>query len=229
MVKLLHTADLHLGLEYGQFDEDHQRKLSRARLAVVEPILALAEQYDVNAVLWAGDIFDTPEPPEDWWRGFAHALTARPGWNRPVVLLPGNHDALVRGSVFHPDHPFRQLLPSWVHVVDCDGFTLDLAPDAVLLAAPCRSRAGADDLALSLPARGEGDRRIRIGLVHGSTFDLPDHQTNFPIASDAPQQRGLDYLAVGDTHAYRCLSTDGIAPIVYPGTPEPTRFGESET
>ena len=63
--------------------------------------------------------------------------------------------------------------------------------------------------------------------MHGSTFDLQGYQTNFPIARDAPQQRGLDYLAVGDTHGYREIPENGVAPIVYPGAPEPTRFGES--
>lgn len=114
-------------------------------------------------------------------------------------------------------------------MVDSDTFELPLADDAVLLAAPCRSMAGAEDLALSLPCRADGDGRIRIGLVHGSTFDMEGYQTSFPIARDAPQQRGLDYLAVGDTHAFRVISDNGKAPIVYPGAPEQTRFGESGT
>jgi len=227
VLKLLHTADLHLGCEFGQLDADDRRKLARARLAVVEQILALAEQYGVDAVLWAGDIFDISNPSDDWWEGFARALTVRQGWTRPVVLLPGNHDPLHEGSVYHRNHPFRQLLPTWVHVVDTDAFELELGPNAVLYAAPCRSTAGAEDLSLSLPARTDGDRRIRIGLVHGSTFDLPGYQTNFPIARDAPEQRGLDYLAVGDTHGYREIPENAIAPIVYPGAPEPTCFGDA--
>lgn len=227
MLKLLHTADLHLGLEAAQFDDYARRRLAHARLDVARQILSLADQYAVDAVLWAGDIFDTPEPGEDWWKGFAEVLSARSGWSRPVVLLPGNHDPIKPDSVFHPGHPFRKLLPSWVHVVDSDPFELALSADAVLYAAPCRSMAGAEDLALSLPARPDGDTRIRIGMVHGSTFDMEGYQTSFPIARDAPQQRGLDYLAVGDTHGFRVIADGGLAPIVYPGAPEQTRFGES--
>ena len=229
MLKLLHTADLHLGLESAVFDADARRRLARARLDVARTILSVAEQYAVDAVLWAGDIFDTPEPSEDWWRGFAGVLSGRQGWTRPVVLLPGNHDPVKPNSVYHPDHPFRALLPGWVHVVDSDTFELALGDDAVLVAAPCRSMAGAEDLELSLPCRAEGDGRIRVGLVHGSTFDMEGHQTSFPIARDAPQQRGLDYLAVGDTHAFREIHDGGKAPIVYPGAPEQTRFGETGT
>ena len=69
VLKLLHTADLHLGLESAQFEPDARRRLARARLDVANTILSVAEQYAVDAVLWAGDIFDTPEPGEDWWRG----------------------------------------------------------------------------------------------------------------------------------------------------------------
>jgi len=87
--------------------------------------------------------------------------------------------------------------------------------------------AGAEDLALTLPGRPEGDARIRVGLVHGSTFDMEGYQTSFPIARDAPARRGLDYLAVGDTHGLRVITESGVAPIVYPGAPEQTRFGES--
>jgi DNA repair exonuclease SbcCD nuclease subunit len=228
MLKLLHTADLHLGCEFNQLDPDDRRKLARARLEVVEQILALAEQYSVDAVLWAGDIFDTPNASEDWWKGFAKALGVRRGWTRPVVLLPGNHDPLNDGSIFHGDHPFRNLLPPCVHVVDCDDFELPLGPDAVLYAAPCRSTAGAEDLSLSLPVRADGDQRVRVGLIHGSTFDLPGYQTNFPIDREAAQKRGLDYLAVGDTHGYRVIPANAIAPIVYPGAPEPTGFGETD-
>lgn len=229
MLKLLHTADLHLGLESAQFDPDARRRLARARLDVARAILSVAEQYAVDVVLWAGDIFDTPEPVEDWWRGFATVLTSRHGWTRPVVLLPGNHDPIKPDSVYHPDHTFRKLLPEWIHVVDSDKFELALTPDAVLFATPCRSMAGAEDLAMLLPGRPESDTRIRVGLVHGSTFDMEGYQTSFPIARDAPKQRGLDYLAVGDTHGFRVITEGGVAPIVYPGAPEQTRFGESGT
>jgi DNA repair exonuclease SbcCD nuclease subunit len=228
MVTLLHAADLHLGLEFGQLREEDRLKLARARLDVVDQILSLADQYSVDAVLFAGDIFDSPDPGEDWWRALADKFRARRTWTRSVVLLPGNHDPLTPGSVFSRDHEFRSALPEWVKVVDSDSFELPLGETAVVLSRPCRSRAGAEDLALALPMRAAGDSRIRIGLVHGSTFDLPDHQTNFPIARDAARQRGLDYLAVGDTHGYRVIGSEAEPPIVYPGAPEPTKFGESE-
>jgi hypothetical protein len=113
----------------------------------------------------------------------------------PVVLLPGNHDPLLADSVWSPGHPFRSALPAYVHVVDRDDFELALGPEAVVLARRCRSRAGERDLAMALPERPPGDVRIRVGLVHGTSFDSPDWQTNFPVRRDAGVLRGLDYLA----------------------------------
>jgi DNA repair exonuclease SbcCD nuclease subunit len=147
---------------------------------------------------------------------------------RPTFLLPGNHDPLQTGSVYHRDHPFRRALPAWVHVVDSDDFTCDLNGIAVLHARPCRSRAGQEDPALALPGRLAGDERIRIGMVHGSTFDAADCQTNFPIAKDAAARRGFDYLALGDTHDFRDVPHHAQPPVVYPGAPEATTFGEPD-
>lgn len=226
-LKILHTADWHLGRSFPAFAEEDEKKLTRARIEAVEKLLGIAESYQVHAVLCAGDLFDDPAPDETWWRALLAVFAKRQWKNRPVFLLPGNHDPLWPNSVWAEDHPFRRGLPSWVHVVDRDDFEFPLSDEAVLYAAPCRSKAGSDDLALKLPARQLGDRRIRIGLVHGQTFDIPGHQTNFPIASDAAQQRGLNYLALGDNHGHKEFPPK-TCPAVYPGTPEADTFQKTD-
>jgi DNA repair exonuclease SbcCD nuclease subunit len=110
--------------------------------------------------------------------------------------------------------------------VDRDDFSFELAPNVILYASPCRSRAGENDLAMALPAREAGDTRLRIGCVHGCAFDIDGHQMNFPICRDAGVQRGLDYLAIGDTHSFRDVTASLPVPTVYPGAPEPTNFDE---
>lgn len=226
-LKLVHTADWHLGRRFPSFAAEDQRKLSRARLEVIDRILGLAEQHAADAVLCAGDLFDEPDPGREWWEPLLEKLRLHPRTG-PVFLLPGNHDPLTDASVYHANHPFRRGLPEWVHVVDRDDYECALSPEATLYAAPCRSQAGSKDLALSLPSRAAGDERIRIGLVHGSTFDMKDRQTNFPIAQDAAVQRGLDYLAIGDTHSFRQVPPNAAVPTVYPSAPEPTTFGEAD-
>jgi hypothetical protein len=71
-------------------------------------------------------------------------------------------------------------------------------------------------LAMALPIRQLGDERLRIGCIHGSTFDIDGYQTNFPICRDAGVQRGFDYLAIGDTHSFRDVTADSPVPTVKP-------------
>jgi DNA repair exonuclease SbcCD nuclease subunit len=226
VLKLLHTADWHLGRRFQSFPSEGQKKLSRARMDVIQKILEVARRNAVHATLCVGDIFDDPDPAPDFWQGLAKIFRAHPGPNPPLFLVPGNHDPLTPESVWAPGHPFRAQLPEWVHVVDRDDFMFELSPAAVLYARPCRSKAGESDLAMALPAREAGDERLRIGCVHGSTFDVSGYQTNFPISRDAGVQRGLDYLAIGDTHSFRDVTGNLLVPTVYPGAPEPTSFDD---
>ena len=225
-LKILHTADWHLGLRFPAVTPEQEKRLTRARLEVVGRILDLADSRGVDAVLCAGDLFDDQRPDEQWWQGLLSEFRRR-SWTRPVVLLPGNHDPLTPHSIYAPGSPFRRGLPEYVHVVDSDEFELPLGTVAVVYGRPCRSHAGQTGLAASLPARAAGDERIRIGLIHGQTFDLEDHQTTFPIERNAAVERGLDYLAIGDTHGYREVEPDAAVPTIYPGAPEATRFGEA--
>ena len=87
-MKILHTADWHLGMTFPAFDADARLRLSRARLEVVDRILGLAERHVAHAVLCAGDLFDDPDPPRQWWEGLAQKLSARRWTNRTVFATP---------------------------------------------------------------------------------------------------------------------------------------------
>ena len=229
VLKLLHTADWHLGKRFPSFPKESAEKLTRARLDAVDRVLLLAERHAVDAVLCAGDLFDEPCPPALWWEQLAACFQRRAWKSRPVFLLPGNHDPLIPESIWAEGHKFRRLLPDWVHVVDREDFSFALPGGATLFAVPCASKAGQRDPTLAIPKRAPGDSSIRIGLVHGSTFDAPDFQTNFPIAKEAAVERGLDYLALGDTHGFRFVPPERREPpTIYPGTPEPTAFDERD-
>ena len=168
------------------------------------------------------------DPTRSGGRDCCPSFSAGRGRGRSSCL-PGNHDPLTPNSIYAAGNRFRRGLPGYVHVVDSDEFELPLGSGAVVYARPCRSRAGQTGLAASLPARAAGDERIRIGLIHGQTFDLPDHQTTFPIERNAAVERGLDYLAIGDTHGFRDVQPDARVPTIYPGAPEATKFGEHDS
>ena len=122
MLRLLHTADWHLGRRFPSMPEEAQKKLSRARMDVIARILDVARRNTVNAILCAGDLFDDPTPNADFWEGLARTFREHPPPHAPLFLVPGNHDPLTPESVWSEGHPFRTRLPSWVHVVDRDEF-----------------------------------------------------------------------------------------------------------
>src|SRR5580704_19630200 len=88
VLRLLHTADWHLGRRFPSFPEEGQKKLSRARMDVVARILDVARRNAVNAVLCAGDIFDDPEPAPDFWEGLARTFQGHADQHPPVFLVP---------------------------------------------------------------------------------------------------------------------------------------------
>src|SRR6516162_8358931 len=88
MLKLLHTADWHLGRRFPSFPDEAQKKLSRARMDVVASILDVARRNAVHAVLCAGDIFDDPQPEPDFWEQLSPMIREHPLRQVPMFLVP---------------------------------------------------------------------------------------------------------------------------------------------
>ena len=221
-LKILHTADWHLGLDFPAYDDEGAKKLSRARADAVKQILLHARQRQVDAVLCAGDLFDIHNPPRACWQHLIR-LFETCGLRIPIILLPGNHDPITHDSVYLKDSGFRLDLPSNVIVADTPDFSYEIGDETIVYARPCTSKAGASDPLDSIPPRTPGDERIRIGLVHGQV----EWGQHFPIDPRKTAACGLDYLAMGDFHSWREYADSAGAPAVYPGTPEPAHHGES--
>ena len=97
MTHFLHTADWQIGRQYGQFETDDAALLAEARFDVVARIAALAAERQVDAVLVAGDVFDTQAVSDRTIRRLFAALAAYAG---PWVMIAGNHDAALADSVW---------------------------------------------------------------------------------------------------------------------------------
>lgn len=87
-MKILHTADWHLGKKLEQFSRLEEQK------AVLEEICQIADDEEVDAVLIAGDLYDLPNPSIDAIETFYHFLKklAKNG-KRAVIGIAGNHDS----------------------------------------------------------------------------------------------------------------------------------------
>mgnify|MGYP001627398719 CR=1 FL=1 len=87
-MKILHTADWHLGKrlqEFSRFEE---------QVAVMEEIIEIADAELVDLVLVAGDIFDSFNPSHDAVELLFKTLRRlSKNGKRPVIAISGNHDS----------------------------------------------------------------------------------------------------------------------------------------
>lgn len=86
-MRILHTADWHLGKRLDRFSRLDEQRL------VVDEICRIAEEEQVDAVLVAGDLFDHFAPPAEAQQLFYRTLhRLSKGGTRAVVAIAGNHD-----------------------------------------------------------------------------------------------------------------------------------------
>ncbi|RYD98453.1 MAG: exonuclease SbcCD subunit D [Sphingobacteriales bacterium] len=95
-MKILHTADWHLGKRLDSYSRlEEQGK-------VMEEIVAIADEENVDLVLVAGDLFDNFNPPVEAVELFYKTLKRlSKNGTRPVIAISGNHDA--PGLIDAPD------------------------------------------------------------------------------------------------------------------------------
>ena len=87
-MKILHTSDWHLGKRLEDFSRIEEQQ------AVLHEICEIADREQVDAVLVAGDLFDTFNPPTDAVELFYKTLKRLTnGGKRPVIAIAGNHDS----------------------------------------------------------------------------------------------------------------------------------------
>ncbi|MFC7716553.1 metallophosphoesterase family protein [Nonomuraea recticatena] len=95
-MKILHTADWHVGkVLKGRSRIDEHR-------AVLRELVAKAREENVDAVIVAGDVFDTSAPTPEAQSLVMPALMALREDGRDVVVLAGNHDNPQLFEVYRP-------------------------------------------------------------------------------------------------------------------------------
>lgn len=107
MLRVLHTADWHLGHTLYDYDRGPEHQ------AFLDFLLKTLASKRVDLLVVAGDIFDTANPPVSalsrWYRFLAQATERLP--DLQIVAIGGNHDSAARLDAPEP------LLSERVHVV----------------------------------------------------------------------------------------------------------------
>jgi len=120
MIKMLHLADLHIGVEnYGRLDSKtglHTRLLDY--LARLDEIVALSQTEKVDLVVIAGDIYKSRSPNPTHQREFAQRVKQWRAAGVAVVLLTGNHDLSPAAGRASSIEIFRALEVEGVTIAD---------------------------------------------------------------------------------------------------------------
>lgn len=194
-IKFLHTADVHLDCDSYGSPEQRQAQQSMY-FHCFERMIDRALEADVDLLLIAGDLFDHNRV-RDETIAFTQDQLRR--FQRPVVIMPGNHDCLYSGSIFDR-HDFSR---------DCDNVQVITAPDGQVIELPDldtviwgrameEHEPGFHPLE-HIPSRL--DQRWHLAMAHGFFYDSPlGADRSSPIFAEEIRDTGWDYVALGHVH-----------------------------
>jgi DNA repair exonuclease SbcCD nuclease subunit len=230
MLRLLHTADVHLGARHADLGEQAAAQRERQFAAFRATVdLALAEQVDV--VLIAGDLFDSNTQPRRSVERVAAELRRLAEAAIRTVLIPGTHDVYDGASVYRAYDlaALAGLPPETDRLVV---LTPD-RPDVVLgpLDLAVHGRVFSTKRAPGSPLAGfdaAADERAswHVGLVHGSLL-IPGRTEHDEVVftGDEVAASHLDYLALGHWHSTQ-RGRAGATLWAYSGAPEPVALDQ---
>jgi DNA repair exonuclease SbcCD nuclease subunit len=225
MLRLLHTADVHLGARHADLGEQAAAQRERQFAAFTAAVdLAIAEKVDV--VLIAGDLFDSNTQPKRSVERVAAEVKRLVGATIRTVIIPGTHDVYDRSSLFRV-HDLAALAGSGpdddlVTVLTPDRPSVHLTACDVVVHGPVFATKRAPHSPLRDLKVGAGDGATwHVGMVHGS-LSIPDRTDRDEVVftREEIEATGLDYLALGHWHSAQ-KGKAGSTTWAYSGAPEP--------
>ena len=223
-VRIVHTADVHLGARHADLGERAAAQRER-QFAAFRATVDLAIEAGADLFLVAGDLFDSNAQPRRSVERVAAELGRLAGRRIRSVLLPGTHDVCDRASIYRaydlaelagvepgaalvtvltPERP-EVRFPELETVVFGRLFATKRAPRSPLAGF---SAAGAPET-------------WKVGMIHGSLL-VPGRTDADEVVFSAEEvaASGLDYLALGHWHSAQSGTSGGVR-YAYAGAPEP--------
>ncbi|WP_128547230.1 exonuclease subunit SbcD [Larkinella soli] len=252
-MKILHTADWHLGKRLYKHDllDDHVRFL--------DWLAETVESRQIDVLLISGDVFDSTNPNDGSMQLYYQFLTRMLPLERKIIITGGNHDSPTKLNA--PKELLRHLN---IHVVGCT--TGDCLEEVIRL-----SDGSTDLLVAAVPYLRESDLRqsisgqayeerieaLRMGIrnhyeriidhchteyrdvpilamghlyVNGATISESEREIHAVGGQAAFSSEhfpaGFDYVALGHIHVPQQIGMDGT--VRYSGSPIPLSFGERD-
>ena len=223
MLRLLHTADVHLGARHTDLGERaaalRERQFAAFRTSVD---LAIIEKVDIFLV--AGDLFDSNTQPRRSVERVAAELERLARASIRTVIIPGTHDVYDGASIYRSYDltGMAHAAGDWV-VVLTPSSTEVVFPslDAIVYGRVFDTKRSPRSPLAGLDARSDTRATWKIGMVHGA-LAIPGRTDSdaVVVTEEEIAGSGLDYLALGHWHSAMEGRAGDVA-YAYSGAPEP--------
>ena len=225
MLRLLHTADVHLGARHADLGEQAAAQRER-QFASFKAAVDLAISEGVDVVLIAGDLFDSNTQPKRSVDRVAAELKRLVEAKIRTVIIPGTHDVYDRASLYRVHD-----LPAMAGSTADDDLVTVLTPDrpsihlkscdVVVHGQVFATKRAPHSPLRDLQVDGDGTAAWHVGMVHGA-LAIPGRTDGdeVVITREEIEATGLDYLALGHWHSTQ-QGRAGTTTYAYSGAPEP--------
>jgi DNA repair exonuclease SbcCD nuclease subunit len=215
MLKILHTADIQLDAPFhflGGKGQRHRQQLRETFRYIVD----MAAQGGFDLLLIAGDLFNDNRPHQDTIDFVASQLDRL---DIPVCILPGNHDCYDGTSVYRKVRFSANVVIFTEQPTVQEFAELEVAVYGNAILSRQSRLSPLRDMART------GTMRWHVALAHGNLVrpDIADPPR--PIRPEEISVSGMDYVAMGDWHAFADYSQGGVKAF-YSGAPEPTALDQ---
>ena len=214
MIRIIHTADLHLDREAFEYDRKICQLRKKELRALFANIMIYARAQKADVLLFAGDLLDVAMPENE-----TVELLLREFENSPeteIFIAPGRCDAYRPGS-FYAETRF----PANVHIFKEEtltSFRVERLNLNVYGSAFCHRARKSSPLGV-VPTLDKS----AVNLFVGQT-SLQGDPRMAPTSEAQIAASGFDYLALGGEHAPSDMKTAGESRYAVAGCPEGTGF-----
>ncbi|MBE5956925.1 MAG: DNA repair exonuclease [Lachnospiraceae bacterium] len=216
-MKMIHCADLHLDSKLNTHLTGEKRKERRAEIInSFWRMIQYGENHHVEAILIAGDLFDTSFVSETVIRSVRQMIMDHP--HICFYYLRGNHDhaELFPGTEQVPDN-LKLFGDSWQY------YTQPGQKGSVVIAGAELTYKNQESLFDTLYLHPDG---VNIVMLHGQEAEYKGQDKTVRIPLRQLKNKGIDYLALGHIHTYKKGELDARGIWCYPGCLEGRGFDE---
>ena len=223
--RFIHCSDLHLDSPFSGLTTvkpELKKGLQEATFRSFENIISLAISEKVNAVLIAGDIYDSTDKSLRAQLAFRDGLARLSEQGIPSFVAHGNHDPMDTWSASLNWPEKVTVFPSdrvESFDVNSNGNTL-----ATIYGISYPQKEVYENFALRFK-RNIKDR-ISVGVLHANAGADPNHANYAPCRLDDLVSAKMDYWALGHVHSRKILRKSSPA-IVYCGNSQARNFRET--